>query len=360
MVFAAGAKAREGELVDMQDEPHANHMDDEEDDADSTSECSMVDTRRVSTNTWDGLHDWREPCSEWLATEIMMRKKGIWGVNKETKDEFRRLVCFMYRSKERGLVIEAIKGVAGKVWKWVNEHLDDWGVPGVATVEKLVQTVREDMDDMEGREEVSRFLRVMLRDENIVGFLRRIRDVSGVSRERRLCGKMARFDIHFGVVCVSCDAMPIVGSRFMNVSRQNFNLCADCYYKSDIAQNDMQFKECRYVWESTLPGQCVPPAELAVGDRGPRVKFLHKVLMDVNAMTEEIYPGRMGSFGENTRAALRRFQKVQGLEGRCEDGVYDTITAERLEDVVERRKVQIIGTTGSHQSSNDECTAMSD
>lgn len=364
MIFTAGAKVHEDKQVDVQERSQAkqaNQMDEEEeDDTDSASECSMVDTRRVSSSVWGGSQDWREIYSEWLATEIMMRKKGMCDVNEETKDEFRSLIYYIYRSKDRGLVIEAIKGVMGKVWKWVKEHLDDWGLPGAATVEELLQAVREDINDLEGREELSRFLRVMLRDETVVGFLRRVRDVSGVSKEGQLCGKMARFDVHFGVVCVSCDVKPIVGSRFVNVSRQNFNLCADCYYKSDIAQNDMQFRECRYVWESILPGFCAPPAKLAVGDRGPRVKFLHKVLMDMDIMTKEIYPGKMGCFGENTKAAVRRFQKVQGLEGRCEDGVYDTVTAERLESVVEGREVQTSGKARSHQSLADECTAMSD
>lgn len=359
MICTVGAKANDANPIERLEPMLPKHNSEGEDSGvDSLTESSMVDTYHVNFPFQGGMHSLREPCSEWLATEMMMAKKGVFGVSEETKNEFRKLVCSIYASKERRIVIEAMKGVVGKAWKWVNECLDDQGLPQSDIVEELVEDVRRNVHDVEGGEEVCSFLKAMLRDETVVGFLRRVRDAGGMSKDR-LCGKMARFDIHYGVVCVSCDAKPIVGSRFVNVSRQNFNMCADCYYKSDVAQNEMQFRECRYVWESTLPGFCVPPAELAVGDRGPRVKFLHKILLDVGAMTQEIYPGKMGCFGENTRAAVRNFQREQGLEGRCRDGIYDLVTAERMENIIEGKEVQNVGPMKS-QSSIGECTDMSD
>lgn len=157
-----------------------------------------------------------------------------------------------------------------------------------------------------------------------------------VSRE-----KWRSFDVHFGTTCAMCTTSPIIGVRYMNVRRKNINLCEKCYANNEVAQNEMTFQRCRWVWECVEPGKEVPSGGLKRGDQGPRVKFLHKVLMDVGVMGGGLMPGKLRFYGENTRITVEELQRWLGVKG-CEPGVYDDATAQALEKWVTQENCERI------------------
>lgn len=277
-------------------------------------------------------------------------KKHVTSVSPEVKVSFKKLVRYIKKEEDTGAIVSALKDNLPTFRKWLVSDLGDEGLPEGMSVDVIVIALHEDLLPKVGERTTSRvtsFVRTALVDEGVVAILRKLRSLGPMPWENGFTfsriGKQGPrgFDVHHKIQCTSCGMRPIVGSRFKCTNRKNFNLCTNCHGNEQVAKEGMKFTECKYVWENVLVDVRVPPAPLKIGNRGPRVKFLHKVLTDEGYMNESMYLRQMGLFSTETQAAVKQFQQEQDLGSSAEDGVYDEITANCLENMVETRDMNI-------------------
>ncbi|CDF32394.1 unnamed protein product [Chondrus crispus] len=277
-------------------------------------------------------------------------KKHATSVSPEVKVSFKKLVRYIKKEEDTGAIVSALKDNLPTFRKWLVSDLGDQGFPEEISIHVIVTALHEDLLPKVGEHTTSRitsFVSTALVDEGVVAILRKLRSLGPMPWENGFTfsriGKQGPrgFDVHHKIQCTSCGMRPIVGSRFKCTNRKNFNLCTNCHGNEQVAKEGMKFTECKYVWENVLVDVRVPPAPLKIGDRGPRVKFLHKVLTDAGYMNESMYLRQMGLFSTKTQAAVKQFQQEQGLGSSAEDGNYDEITANCLENMVETRDMNI-------------------
>lgn len=188
---------------------------------------------------------------------------------------------------------------------------------------------------------IAHLMRTALRDDPVVDMLRALPLTDMASAYEQANSREGGqeqsdpFRIHRRVQCDACDKIPIVGTRYRCSNRSNYDLCEECYNNDEVSKENMTFEACEYVWSAELRDEKVPPPPLTLGDRGPRVKFLQKVLTDLGFMNSSMYARRAGVFGRNTRNAVRQFQMEFSLDNSVESGVYDATTAASLLSVVE-------------------------
>lgn len=234
-------------------------------------------------------------------------RKSAAAVSPEVKIEFKKTVRFVVKSPDRVKIVSALKNAFPILRQWIDTELEEEGLPGPDKVQEVVKEVESSLLAEAGEEattKVTEFMRMALGDEGVVSMLRKIRGMGPMPWE------------------------------------EGFKLSSMTRSRGPHGLNDKDgpgSKERRFAWDSIAADTSVPPAPLTVGNRGPKVKFLHKVLTDLGYMNESMYGRRMGFYGPKTKDAVLQFQREHALNDVCDDGVYDSPTAKHLCDVVEGR-----------------------
>lgn len=278
-------------------------------------------------------------------------KKCLWSVSPEVKVDFKKLVHHIVKSEHRATIVAALKDAFPLLRGWIGECIGDSGVPDSSEVERILGEIQKSLLESgvenEDVNKITDFLRLVLADDGAVNILRRTKGMEHMPWEQGFVNsvKLRRvrrgFDVHQRIACDACKMKPIIGTRYKSVDRKNYNLCANCYGNESVKKEGIEFKECKYVWESALDTAKVPPAPLRPKERGPKVMFLHKVLTDLGYMNESMYKQHPGFYGDNTMNAVIQFQREKMGDLACMLGIYDESTAESLRNAVDGHDVQV-------------------
>lgn len=263
---------------------------------------------------------------------------GLANVSEETKRAARDVKDAFVAAENKELIVERMKGIFPGVKEWMMANLGD-NTLGEAAVTELVALVRGGMNDVDDAfvGKVVDLVERGMSDAAVVHMLKFIPwdmpfdlDAHMETREE---DRGVGFDVHRRVECDKCGQSPIRGIRYKATNRPNYDLCAACH--ETRGEDGMQYREIRYVWQADMPDARVPAPTLVLGDQGPRVAFLQKLLTDLGYMNEGMYRRRVGLYGKNTREAVKQMQREYGLEGATESGVYDATTAASLVSILE-------------------------
>lgn len=173
-------------------------------------------------------------------------------------------------------------------------------------------------------------------------------DMMGCGENRANNVGTLKFKTHVGVQCNVCGCLPIIGTRYKALNRDDYDVCGTCIDEGKVnpEQDGLELKKCPYVWTLELGEDAkVPEAPLMRGDSGARVALLQKALTDVGLMSGNMYARRVGFYGRKTERAVREFQLKFGLGDAAQElGVYDAVTSASLLSVLE---VGLSGTDGA-------------
>lgn len=278
-------------------------------------------------------------------------KKCLWSVSPQVKMEFKKLVRYVAKSEHRATTVAALGDAFPLVRGCVSECIGDNGTPESGNIERIAGEINKGLLESgvenEAASKITDFVRLALADDGVVDILRRTKDMEHMPWEQGFVNsvKLRRlqrgFDVHQRIACDACKMKPIVGTRYKSVDRKSRNLCANCYGNENVKKEGLEYKECKYVWESGLDTARVPPAPLRPKDRGPKVMFLHKVLTDLGYMNESMYKQRPGLYTDNTMNAVMQFQREKVGDSVRKPGIYEENTAESLRNAVEGHDVEM-------------------
>lgn len=296
-------------------------------------------------------------------------RKCAKSVAPELKKEFRGVVRYVSKSPNRKEIVVALKGASPILREFIEAELETEATPAPEKLQAFVSAVKDSILPKTGEDACTKicgFMDKALADEGVLDILRKGREIGPFPWEKRFHKramlKMKNgprgFNVHHNSECSNCKCKPIVGSRFKCMNKAEFNLCESCHNNEAVNKAGLNFREFKYVWESIVADTNVPPAPLKAGDRGPRVKFLHKVLTDLGFMNEAMYAKRVGFYSPKTESAVQQFQHEQNMNDLCEDGIYDKATAERLEGVVTARSAQPQGSAQAVEPVKPAAVAM--
>lgn len=257
-------------------------------------------------------------------------------VDQETRVLFKKSASAIKKSKQRKQLLNGLKDATPALREFITD-LPDEGMPSAERVKVLVNAVETSIDgvDDEVDPKIIAFIDKACTDPALVDCLRQVKDVHIMPWEPGFIKRASTargFDVH-QVACCGCQKHPIVGIRYESQA-DGYNLCEKCRQMPNLMQG-RSFVPRKFIWEKNYEGLTVPPPPITTGDRGNKVKFLHKVLTDLGFMNSSMYNRRPGLFAHNTQRAVAAFQAENNINGA--PGVYDEATANRMKQIIDER-----------------------